>query len=104
MPHITVRGIPEPELRGIAGALKKAVVESAEVNADDVKVFYSPVRRVDEAEEVAADVYWMPRSQALCDSVALAITGVLKDRGAGFVQVTFTEFPGSHFYENCVHY
>ena len=104
MPHITVRGVPEQELRDLASALKQAVVDAAQVNPDYVKVFYSPIRRVDQPEEVAVDVYWMPRPQELCDSVAQAVTEFWQSRGKGFVQVTFTEFPGPHFYENGVHY
>lgn len=104
MPHVTVRGIQEQELRDIAKELKHAVVAAAQTKEEYVKVFYSPVRRVDAEEEVAVDIYWMPRPQELCDSVAKAVTELLKSKGKGFVQVTFTEFPGSHFYEDCVHY
>ena len=104
MPHVTVRGIPEQELRTMAADLKKTVVGAAEVKTEYVKVFYSPVRRVDTEEEVAVDVYWMHRPQELCDRVAEAITSFMKERGKGFVQVTFTEFPGNLFYEDNVHY
>ena len=104
MPHITVRGIPEKELKEMANELKQAVVSAAEVKEEYVKIFYSPVRRVDAEEEVAVDVYWMPRPQELCDKVAEAITKLLKNGKREFIQVTFTEFPGGHFYENCVHY
>lgn len=104
MPHITVTGMEESRLRVLAPELKKAVVESAQVKEEYVKIFYSPVRRVDAPDEIAADVYWMPRPQELCDRVAEAITTLLREKGAPFVQVTFTEFPGPHFYENGVHY
>ena len=104
MPHVTVRGVQEQELREISHELKRVVVSAAETKEEYVKIFYSPVRRVDEEEEVAVDIYWMHRPQELCDRVAKTVTDFLKDRGKGFVQVTFTEFPGSHFYENCVHY
>lgn len=104
MPHITVRGIQEQELRNIAQELKMTVVSAAQTKAEYVKVFYSPICRVDAEDEVAVDVYWMPRPQELCDSVAMAITNLFKAKGKGFIQVTFTEFPGEHFYEDCVHY
>lgn len=104
MPHITVRGIPEGELTAMAKDLKKVVYETAEVKAEYVKIFYSPIRRVDDEEEVMVDVYWMHRPQELCDQVAAAITAFMKERGKGFVQVTFTEFPGNLFYEDNVHY
>lgn len=104
MPHITVRGIDSQELRGMSTELKKAVVDAAQVKEEHVKVFYSPVCRVDAPEEVAVDVYWMHRPQELCDNVAGALTQLMKTKGMDFVQVTFTEFPGSHFYENNEHY
>lgn len=104
MPHITVRGVEKQELAAMSGALKAAVVNAAQVKEEYVKVFHSPVCRVDAPEEVAVDVYWMPRPQETCDKVAAALTQLLKDKGKGFVQVTFTEFPGSHFYEDDVHF
>lgn len=104
MPHVTVRGISEKELRAMAADLKKTVVSAAEVKEEYVKVFYSPVLRMDAEDEVAVDVYWMHRPQELCDTVAAAVTAFMKDRGKGFVQVTFTEFPGNLFYEDNVHY
>ncbi|HCT92364.1 MAG TPA: hypothetical protein DF613_13465 [Lachnospiraceae bacterium] len=104
MPHITVRGVKEKELTAMAPMLKQTVTDSAGVKAEYVKVFHSPVKRVDAPQEVAVDVYWMPRPQELCDAVAKAVTEFMKMQGKDFVQVTFTEFPGSHFYENNVHY
>ena len=67
-------------------------------------MFWSPVCRVDAPEEVALDVYWMHRPQELCDKVAGVLTQLMKNKGRDFVQITFTEFPGSHFYENSEHY
>lgn len=104
MPHITVRGVSEEEIMAFAVPLKQIVVKTANVKPEYAKVFYSTVRRVDAPEEVAVDVYWMPREQALCDKVAEAITNFFHQKGKDFVQVTFTEFPGAHFYENNVHY
>ena len=104
MPHVTVRGVQEQELKDIAQELKMAVVTAAQTKEEWVKVFYSPIKRVDAAEEVAVDVYWMPRPQDVCDKVAAALTELLKAKGKDFVQVTFTEFPGEHFYEDNVHY
>lgn len=104
MPHITVRGIQEQELKKIAQELKMAVVEAAQTKEEWVKVFYSPIRRVDAAEEVAVDVYWMHRPQEVCDKVAQSLTDLLKAKGKDFVQITFTEFPGEHFYEDNIHY
>ena len=104
MPHVTVRGVQEQELKDIAQELKMAVVTAAQTKEEWVKIFYSPIRRIDDEEEVAVDVYWMPRPQEVCDKVAAALTELLKAKGKGFVQVTFTEFPGSHFYEVNVHY
>ena len=92
------------ELTKLAKPLKDAVVQVAEVKAEYVKVFYSPVLRVDEGQETAVDIYWMHRPQELCDRVAEAVTAFWKAQGKDFVQVTFTEFPGEHFYENNVHY
>lgn len=104
MPHVTVRGVDEQELRQISGGLKQVVVTAAQVQESYVKIFYSPIRRVDAEEEVAVDVYWMPRPQETCDRVAEAITDYLTNQGKGFVQVTFTEFPGNHFYEDKLHF
>ena len=104
MPHITVRGIPKEELKQMAAPIKQTVVDASGANAEYVKVFYSPVCRVDAPEEVAVDVYWMHRPQEMCDRVAEGITALLKKQGKGFVQVTFTEFPGNLFYEDNVHY
>ena len=64
--------------------LKRVVVAAAETKEEYVKIFYSPVRRVDEEEEVAVDIYWMHRPQKLCDRVAKAVTDFLKARGKGF--------------------
>lgn len=104
MPHITVRGVDVQDLRRMSPELKKAVVDAAQVKEEYVKIFFSPVCRVDAPEEVAVDVYWMHRPQELCDKVAGTLTQLMKDKGKDFVQVTFTEFPGGHFYENNVHY
>nr|WP_325254453.1 DUF1904 family protein [uncultured Oscillibacter sp.] len=104
MPHITVRGIDSQELREMSMELKGAVVEAAQVKEEYVKVFWSPVCRVDAPDEVALDVYWMHRPQELCDKVAGVLTQLMKNKGRDFVQITFTEFPGSHFYENSEHY
>ena len=103
MPHITVRGIREERLRELSRGLKEAFVAATETKEEYVKIFYSPVRRVDAEDETAADVYWMPRPQELCDRAAKAITDYFKAHGETFVQVTFTEFPGCHFYEDGVH-
>ena len=104
MPHITVRGIDSQELREMSMELKGAVVEAAQVKEEYVKVFWSPVCRVEAPDEVALDVYWMHRPQELCDKVAGVLTQLMKNKGRDFVQITFTEFPGSHFYENSEHY
>ena len=104
MPHIIVRGVPEQELRDLSPAFKQVFVSAAQLNPDHLKIFYSPIRRVDQPEEVAVDVYWMPRPQELCDRVARDVTSFWQERGKGFVQVTFTEFPGPHFYENNQHF
>ena len=60
------------------------MVAAAETKEEYVKIFYSPVRRVDEEEEVAVDIYCMHRPQDLCDRVAKAVTDFLKARGKGF--------------------
>jgi len=59
---------------------------------------------MDSVDEVAVDVYWMHRHQEMCDRVAEALTQYFKEKGYGFVQVTFTEFQGNLFYEDNVHY
>lgn len=104
MPHLTVRGMEEEKLKGYAEDLKSIVVELAQVKPEWVKIFHNPVRRVDAPDEVAVDVYWMHRPQTLCDEVARGITVYMQGKGYDFVQVTFTEFEGPHFYENNVHY
>lgn len=104
MPHITVRGFSKEDLTKLAKPLKSAFVEATGINAEYVKIFYSSICRVDEAEETAVDVYWMHRPQELCDLAAETITAFMRQQGKEFVQVTFTEFPGEHFYENNVHY
>ena len=104
MPHITVRGIEKKELTVMAPEIKEIVVKASGVNPDYVKIFHSPVTRVDAPEEVAADVYWMHRPQEMCDAVAEGLTTYLKNRGYGFIQITFTEFPGNLFFEDNIHY
>ena len=68
-----------------------------------VKVFHSPIHRIDDENEIAVDIYWMHRSQEMCDKVAEVITAFFKQKETDFVQVTFTEFPGNLFYENGTH-
>ena len=104
MPHVTVKGLSKERLGEIAADLKKMVVETSGMDAEYVKVFYSPVERMDAPNEVAVDIYWMHRPQEMCDKVAEVLTNYLKGKGHDFVQVTFTEFPGNLFYENNVHY
>ena len=104
MPHLTVRGIEKNELKKIAPDLKQVIVDASSVNPEYVKIFHSPVERVDSLDEIAMDIYWMPRPQDMCDRVAQGLTNYMQKIGKGFVQVTFTEFPGSHFYENGTHY
>ena len=65
MPHITVRGIDSQELREMSMELKGAVVEAAQVKEEYVKVFWSPVCRVDAPDEVALDVYWIDRKSVV---------------------------------------
>ncbi|MDR1731240.1 MAG: DUF1904 domain-containing protein [Synergistaceae bacterium] len=104
MPHITVRGVSKEKLKEYAEDVKNIVVSASEVKREYVKIFYSPVERVDAAAETAVDVYWMPRTQELRDRVAAQLTEYFQKKGSPFVQVTFTEFQGNLFYENGVHY
>lgn len=104
MPHITVKGVTKEKLCEIADDLKRAVVEASQAKEEHVEIFYSPVCRIDGVEKISVDVYWMPRSQEICDKVACAITDLLKAEIGGFVRVTFTEFPGNRFYEDYTHY
>ncbi|GFI60854.1 hypothetical protein IMSAG049_00003 [Clostridiales bacterium] len=104
MPHVTVKGLSEDNVREMAEDLKKLIVEASGTNEEYVKIFYSPIKRVDGPLEASVDVYWMHRPQEICDRTAEALTNYLKEKGHSFVQVTFTEFPGNLFYENNVHY
>ena len=101
MPHITVQGVSEDKLRAVAKPLKELFVDTTGVKAEYVKVFHSPIHRID--DEIAVDIYWMHRSQEMCDKVAEVITAFFKQKETDFVQVTFTEFPGNLFYENGTH-
>lgn len=103
MPHITVQGVSEDKLRAVAKPLKKLFVDTTGVKAEYVKVFHSPIHRIDDENEIAVDIYWMHRSQEMCDKVAEVITAFFKQEETDFVQVTFTEFPGNLFYENGTH-
>lgn len=104
MPHITVRGVPEEKLREMAGRLKQTVVSASGAKEEHIEILYSPVRRMDGEDKITAEVYWLPRSQELRDSVARAVTDLFKSEIGGFVRVTFTEVPGNHFYEEYTHY
>ena len=103
MPHITVQGVSEDKLRAVAKPLKELFVDTTGVKAEYVKVFHSPIHRIDDENELAVDIYWMHRSQEMCDKVAEVITAFFKQKETDFVQVTFTEFPGNLFYENGTH-
>lgn len=103
MPHITVQGVSEDKLRAVAKPLKELFVDTTGVKAEYVKVFHSPIHRIDDENEIAVDIYWMHRSQEMCDKVAEVITAFFKQKETDFVQVTFTEFPGNLFYENGTH-
>ena len=103
MPHITVKGVSEDKLRAVAKPLKELFVDTTGVKAEYVKVFHSPIHRIDDENEIAVDIYWMHRSQEMCDKVAEVITAFFKQKETDFVQVTFTEFPGNLFYENGTH-
>ena len=104
MPHITVQGVSEDKLRAIAKPLKELFVDTTGIKAEYVKVFYSPLHRIDDENEVAVDIYWMHRPQEMCDKVAEAVTVFFKQTETDFVQITFTEFPGNLFYENGAHF
>lgn len=103
MPHITVQGVSEDKLRAVAKPLKELFVDTTGVKAEYVKVFHSPIHRIDDENEIAVDIYWMHRSQEMCDKVAEVIAAFFKQKETDFVQVTFTEFPGNLFYENGTH-
>lgn len=103
MPHITVQGVSEDKLRAVAKPLKELFVDTTGVKAEYVKVFHSTIHRIDDENEIAVDIYWMHRSQEMCDKVAEVITAFFKQKETDFVQVTFTEFPGNLFYENGTH-
>ena len=103
MPHITVQGVSEDKLRAVAKPLKELFVDTTGVKAEYVKVFHSPIHRIDDENEIAVDIYWMHRSQEMGDKVAEVITAFFKQKETDFVQVTFTEFPGNLFYENGTH-
>ena len=103
MPHITVQGVSEDKLRAVAKPLKELFVDTTGVKAEYVKVFHSPIHRIDDENEIAVDIYWMHRSQEMCDKVAEVITAFFKQKETDFVQVTFTEFTGNLFYENGTH-
>ena len=81
MPHITVRGFSKEGLIKMAKPLKSAFVQATGINAEYVKIFYSPICRVDEAEETAVDVYWMHRPQELCDLATETITAFMQQQG-----------------------
>ena len=104
MPHLTVRGVSEEELRVLAPKLKQDIVDGSGAKPEHVKVFHSPVKRVDDVDEVAMDIYWISRAQEVSDKVAANLTKTMKDAGKGFVQVTFTEFLPSRFYEDGSHF
>lgn len=104
MPHVTVKGISQNEASKLAGDLKKIIVDASGSKKEYVKIFYSPVVRIDGPDEPAIDVYWMQRTQEICDRVSAALTQFLQSQGYTFTQVTFREFPGELFYENGVHY
>ena len=103
MPHITVRGVKEEKLCAVAKPLKNLFADTTGIPAEHVKIFHSPVHRIDAEDEVAVDVYWVHRPQEMSDKAAEAITAFFKKDGVSFVQVTFTEFTGSLFYENGTH-
>lgn len=104
MPHVTIKGVSKVQAKTMCDDLIKIIISEAKVERNDVKVFHSPIERIDGEEEIAVDVYWMPRAQEICDRVVDEITHYVKNRGHAFVQVTFTNFKGCMFYENGRHY
>ncbi|NLY19749.1 MAG: DUF1904 family protein [Tissierellia bacterium] len=105
MPNITIQGVSKEFAKEISNDMSKFVSEESKVGVENVKVFYSPVVRLDGEEEIAIDIYWMERPQEVCDKIASRMTEYLRERGYDeLIQITFTEFVGNRFYHNGVHY
>lgn len=66
MPHITVQGVSEDKLRAVAKPLKELFVDTTGVKAEYVKVFHSPIHRIDDENEIAVDIYWMHQVSRKC--------------------------------------
>lgn len=108
MPHIRICGIGKEKLCSMANDLTEIVHNRSKALREYIKVIYVPNEQIilenTQVEYPMVDIFWMTRSQEICDEVAKEITLYLQGKGFEFIQVTFTEFSGNLFYENGVHY
>lgn len=106
MPHLKVNGIPKEKLKEISTDLISIVERESSTSKKYIKIFHNPVEYIqgEEDEIIIIEVYWMKRSQEICDRLALKLTEFLKKKGYSFIEVKYNEFPGNLFYENGNHY
>ena len=106
MPHLKVSGITKKELEKISIELISIVEEQSSTSRKYIKIFYNPIEYIQGNEDkiIIIEVYWMPRSQKICDQLALKLTEFFQIKGYSFIQVNYNEFPGNLFYENGIHY
>lgn len=106
MPHLKISGIKKEELKKFSTDLISIVEKESSTSKKYIKIFYNPINYIqgNENEIVIIEVYWMPRSQEICDRLALKLTEFFQMKGYSFIQVNYSEFPGNLFYENGIHY
>lgn len=106
MPHIKISGISKEKVQNFSKELINIVANTSKTPIEYIKVFYNPIEYIlgKEKNAIFIEIYWMPRQQEICDSLASNITNFFKKKGYDFVQVNYSEFPGNLFYENGIHY
>ncbi len=104
MPYITIRGVKQEKLLVMETKIGDIVAEVLNSSKDHVKVFLSPLVEIKNGEIVetspSLDIYWMPRPQEICDTMATKLTEYFHSEGFPTLEVTFTEFEGRLFYIN----
>ena len=107
MPHIKISGVEREKLKSVSKEIIALVAKGSNSTTEHMKVFYSPLEYIAGKEDKifpAIDIYWMPRSQEICDRVAKSLTDLFQRENFDFVQITFLELSSNLYYENGKHY
>lgn len=106
MPHLKISGISKEKIQSFSKDLVDIVTNTSKTPTEYIKIFHNPIEYIlgKEKNAVFIEIYWMPRPQEICDTLACNITAFFKEKGYDFIQVNYSEFPGNLFYENGNHY